>query len=94
MLRIGRFLYYSISAVSGLCKGLSMFYDKVGLHAGESFSSSSLPSLETEPLSDDIISFSGVDIITPAQKVMARQLNCDIVAGKSLLVTVWWIALL
>nr|XP_027079292.1 ABC transporter D family member 1 [Coffea arabica]XP_027079293.1 ABC transporter D family member 1 [Coffea arabica]XP_027079294.1 ABC transporter D family member 1 [Coffea arabica]XP_027079295.1 ABC transporter D family member 1 [Coffea arabica] len=54
---------------------------------GESFSSSSLPSLETEPLSDDIISFSGVDIITPAQKVMARQLNCDIVAGKSLLVT-------
>ena len=38
-------------------------------------------------LSDDIISFSKVDIITPGQKVLARQLECEIVPGKSLLVT-------
>nr|AIU99490.1 ABC Acyl Transporter [Salvia miltiorrhiza] len=37
--------------------------------------------------SDDIISFSKVDIITPGQKVLARQLVCEIVPGKSLLVT-------
>ncbi|CAI9109451.1 OLC1v1009273C1 [Oldenlandia corymbosa var. corymbosa] len=37
--------------------------------------------------SDDIISFSEVDIVTPAQKMMARKLKCDIVSGKSLLVT-------
>ncbi|KAK3043008.1 hypothetical protein RJ639_000985, partial [Escallonia herrerae] len=41
----------------------------------------------TESHSDDIISFSKVDIITPAQKMLARQLTCDIVPGKSLLVT-------
>ncbi|KAL3527746.1 hypothetical protein ACH5RR_012402 [Cinchona calisaya] len=53
----------------------------------ESFCSSSLSSEGRECLSDDIISFSEVDIVTPAQKVMARQLKCDIVSGKSLLVT-------
>ncbi|KAJ4898699.1 ABC transporter D family member 1 [Raphanus sativus] len=37
--------------------------------------------------SQDRISFSEVDIITPAQKLMASQLSCEIVAGKSLLVT-------
>nr|XP_029118398.1 ABC transporter D family member 1 isoform X2 [Elaeis guineensis] len=35
----------------------------------------------------DIISFSKVDIITPSQKLLARQLTCDILQGKSLLVT-------
>ncbi|XP_042458398.1 ABC transporter D family member 1 isoform X2 [Zingiber officinale] len=35
----------------------------------------------------DIISFCKVDIITPSQKLLARQLTCDIVHGKSLLVT-------
>lgn len=39
--------------------------------------------------SDDIICFSEVDIVTPAQKMTARKLKCDIVAGKSLLVTGW-----
>ena len=39
--------------------------------------------------SQDRISFSEVDIITPAQKLMASQLSCEIVAGKSLLVTGW-----
>ncbi|KAL8034186.1 hypothetical protein ABFX02_12G011400 [Erythranthe guttata] len=37
--------------------------------------------------SDDIISFYKVDIITPTQKVLARQLTCEIVPGQSLLVT-------
>ncbi|CAL9054400.1 unnamed protein product [Musa banksii] len=35
----------------------------------------------------DIISFRKVDIITPSQKLLAKQLTCDIVNGKSLLVT-------
>lgn len=48
---------------------------------------SSLRSKHTESRSDDIISFSKVDIITPTQKMLARQLTCDIVSGKSLLVT-------
>ncbi|KAJ0097046.1 hypothetical protein Patl1_27241 [Pistacia atlantica] len=37
--------------------------------------------------SEDAISFSELDIITPAQKLLARRLTCDIVPGKSLLVT-------
>ncbi|PON35610.1 ATP-binding cassette containing protein [Parasponia andersonii] len=37
--------------------------------------------------SEDVIAFSEVDIVTPAQKLLARQLTCDIVPGKSLLVT-------
>jgi len=36
---------------------------------------------------DDIISFKRVDIMTPAQKLLARQLSCDVIQGKSLLVT-------
>lgn len=36
---------------------------------------------------DDIISFSEVDVITPAQKLLARQLTCNVVQGKSMLVT-------
>lgn len=37
--------------------------------------------------SDDTISFLEVDIITPGQKMLARQLKFDIEPGKSLLVT-------
>ncbi|GMH08156.1 hypothetical protein Nepgr_009996 [Nepenthes gracilis] len=37
--------------------------------------------------SDDIISFSNADIVTPTQKMLARRLTCDIERGKSLLVT-------
>ncbi|KAL0431948.1 UNVERIFIED_CONTAM: ABC transporter D family member 1 [Sesamum radiatum] len=48
---------------------------------------SSLQSTQAQSLSDDIISFSNVDIITPTQKLLARRLTCDIVPGKSLLVT-------
>ncbi|KAK6258893.1 hypothetical protein SCA6_013367 [Theobroma cacao] len=36
---------------------------------------------------EDVISFAEVDIITPAQKLLARQLTVDVVPGKSLLVT-------
>ncbi|TKY47653.1 ABC transporter D family member 1 [Spatholobus suberectus] len=35
----------------------------------------------------DAISFSKVDIVTPAQKMLARELTCDIELGRSLLVT-------
>lgn len=37
--------------------------------------------------SENIITFSDVDIITPSQKLLAQQLSCDILPGKSLLVT-------
>ncbi|KAK7358975.1 hypothetical protein VNO77_00918 [Canavalia gladiata] len=37
--------------------------------------------------STDVISFSKVDIVTPAQKMLARELICDIERGGSLLVT-------
>lgn len=43
--------------------------------------------VSSSPSSEDVISFSEVDIITPGQKVLARKLTCDIVKGKSLLVT-------
>uniref|UniRef100_A0A5B6Z6Q8 Putative Peroxisomal membrane ABC transporter family, PMP family isoform 1 n=1 Tax=Davidia involucrata TaxID=16924 RepID=A0A5B6Z6Q8_DAVIN len=45
------------------------------------------PRTSTESHSENIISFQKVDIITPAQKMLARQLTCDILPGKSLLVT-------
>ncbi|XP_019415077.1 PREDICTED: ABC transporter D family member 1 [Lupinus angustifolius] len=37
--------------------------------------------------SKDAISFSKVDIVTPTQKMLARELTCDIELGESLLVT-------
>jgi ABC-type uncharacterized transport system fused permease/ATPase subunit len=37
--------------------------------------------------SEEIISFHGVDIVTPSQKLLASQLSCDVSQGKSLLVT-------
>lgn len=42
---------------------------------------------ENETPPQDMISFSEVDIITPSQKLLARQLTCQIVQGKSLLLT-------
>jgi ABC-type uncharacterized transport system fused permease/ATPase subunit len=50
-------------------------------------SESKSPSKRRDLYSEDAISFSEVDIITPAQKMLARQLTCDIVPGESLLVT-------
>ncbi|KAE8704920.1 ABC transporter D family member 1 [Hibiscus syriacus] len=46
-----------------------------------------LQSQRTALSAKDVISFSEVDIITPAQKLLARQLTCDVVPEKSLLVT-------
>ncbi|KAF6139384.1 hypothetical protein GIB67_026226 [Kingdonia uniflora] len=43
--------------------------------------------IESSFPSEDMISFSEVDIITPSQKLLAGKLTCDIVPGKSLLVT-------
>ncbi|GAB4843881.1 ATP-binding cassette sub- D member 1 [Ancistrocladus abbreviatus] len=43
--------------------------------------------LASDDYFDHMISFSNVDIITPAQKMLARRLTCDIESGKSLLVT-------
>ncbi|XP_057431902.1 ABC transporter D family member 1 [Lotus japonicus] len=37
--------------------------------------------------SKDVISFSKVDIVTPTQKMLARELTCDVELGGSLLVT-------
>lgn len=50
----------------------------------------SLQSDEMHKESDDVISFSEVDIITPTQKLLARKLTCDIVPGKNLLLTGQW----
>ncbi|XP_057970554.1 ABC transporter D family member 1 [Malania oleifera] len=55
--------------------------------SGDPVSNASLPSKRSESYSEESISFSEVDIITPAQKMLARQLTCDIIPGKSLLVT-------
>lgn len=40
--------------------------------------------------SKDVISFSKVDIVTPTQKMLARELTCDVELGGSLLVTGWY----
>ena len=45
------------------------------------------PSERESLQSEDAITFSEVDIITPSQKMLARKLTCDIVPGESLLVT-------
>ncbi|KAG8642874.1 ABC transporter D family member 1 isoform X2 [Manihot esculenta] len=45
------------------------------------------PSKENDVDAKDFISFTEVDIISPAQKLLAKQLTFDIVQGKSLLVT-------
>ncbi|KAK7318604.1 hypothetical protein RJT34_03307 [Clitoria ternatea] len=48
-------------------------------------SASAIPPVRDAP--SDVISFSKVDIITPSQKMLAKQLICDIERGGSLLVT-------
>nr|CAD1833661.1 unnamed protein product [Ananas comosus var. bracteatus] len=60
------------------------------LHAAQSevtLLDSPVPSKENGTPAEDRISFQEVDIITPSQKLLARRLVCDIVHGKSLLVT-------
>ncbi|KAE8676575.1 ABC transporter D family member 1 [Hibiscus syriacus] len=55
--------------------------------SGDLSANNLLQSQRTAFSAKDVISFSEVDIITPAQKLLARQLTCDVVQGKSLLVT-------
>ncbi|OAY82490.1 ABC transporter D family member 1 [Ananas comosus] len=60
------------------------------LHAAQSevtLLDSPVPSKENGTPAEDRISFQEVDIVTPSQKLLARRLVCDIVHGKSLLVT-------
>ncbi|KAJ6737193.1 ATP-BINDING CASSETTE SUB-FAMILY D MEMBER [Salix viminalis] len=54
---------------------------------GDSLNSKLSPSKNSELYSKDVISFMEVDIITPAQKLLARQLTFDIEQRKSLLLT-------
>lgn len=61
--------------------------NKVVGHFGDSITGKLSPSKESDLYLKDAISFVEVDIITPAQKLLARQLTFDIVRGKSLLVT-------
>ncbi|KAJ6378134.1 hypothetical protein OIU78_028385 [Salix suchowensis] len=55
--------------------------------SGDSLNGKLSPSKNSELYSEDAISFVEVDIITPAQKLLARQLTFDIGQGKSLLLT-------
>lgn len=61
--------------------------DEVDDRSGVTASDAVLPSKSSNLHSEDVISFYKVDIITPAQKLLARKLTCDIVPGRSLLVT-------
>ncbi|QHN81675.1 ABC transporter D family member [Arachis hypogaea] len=57
----------------------------------EAAQSGNMIDADTSPVRDshskDVISFSKVDIVTPTQKMLARELTCDIALGGSLLVT-------
>ncbi|XP_061949606.1 ABC transporter D family member 1-like [Populus nigra] len=55
--------------------------------SGDSLNGKLSPSKNSELYSKDAISFMEVDIITPAQKLLARQLTFDIGQGQSLLLT-------
>ncbi|XVF15175.1 hypothetical protein REPUB_Repub09cG0127800 [Reevesia pubescens] len=55
--------------------------------SGDLSTDNSSRSRTTGLYAEDAISFAEVDIIAPAQKLLARQLTCDVVPGKSLLVT-------
>ncbi|WVZ67270.1 hypothetical protein U9M48_016375 [Paspalum notatum var. saurae] len=46
-----------------------------------------VPSNAINAASEETISFHGVNIVTPSQKLLASQLSCDVSQGKSLLVT-------
>ncbi|KQK08073.1 ABC transporter D family member 1 [Brachypodium distachyon] len=46
-----------------------------------------VPSSAISSASEEIISFHEVDIVTPTQKLLANKLSCNVVQGKSLLLT-------
>ncbi|KAK7306012.1 hypothetical protein VNO77_43926 [Canavalia gladiata] len=54
--------------------------------SGDSINGSIIPPVR-DYHAKDVISFSKVHIVTPAQKMLARELTCDVELGRSLLVT-------
>ncbi|KAL6223304.1 hypothetical protein ACLB2K_006691 [Fragaria x ananassa] len=76
----------SINRVFELEELLDAAQSVVG-YSGGSEAGNLSPSEREGVQSEDAINFSEVDIITPSQKLLARKLTCDIVPGKSLLVT-------
>ena len=75
-------LHNLVSVLSNLL-GCCLFTNNLMEIADENVGTSSKSNEESE----DVISFSEVDIITPTQKLLARKLTCEIVPGKSLLLT-------
>lgn len=65
----------------------SIWANKVVRHTGDDEISGSSQHKWNSTNYQDSISFSKLDIITPSQKLLARQLTFEIVPGKSLLVT-------
>ncbi|KAJ6996568.1 hypothetical protein NC653_013237 [Populus alba x Populus x berolinensis] len=63
---------------SGYCGMELGFVCKIFCLPGDSLNSKLSPSKNSELYSKDAISFMEVDIITPAQKLLARQLTFDI----------------
>ncbi|KAI9113779.1 hypothetical protein K1719_015030 [Acacia pycnantha] len=55
--------------------------------SGDFMSGAFVPKKMRDVQTTDVMSFSKVDIVTPAQKMLARELTCDIMRGGSLLVT-------
>lgn len=55
-------------------------------HSGQFINGGPISSA-TDYHSKDVISFSKVNIVTPSQKMLARELTCDVELGRSLLVT-------
>ncbi|PKI61174.1 hypothetical protein CRG98_018405 [Punica granatum] len=70
-----------------LSGGINRIFELEELLDAAQSGESGLPSKKGHLHSEDAISFSKVDIITPSQKLLARKLTCDIEPGKSLLVT-------
>lgn len=54
---------------------------------GQSFADVQSQSQTKYLYSEDAITFSEVDIVNPAQKMLTHKLTCEVFPGKSLLVT-------
>lgn len=75
-------LHNLVSVLSNLL-GCSIFTNNLMEIADENAGTSSKSNEESK----DVISFLEVDIITPTHNLLARKLTCEIVPGKSLLLT-------
>ncbi|CAI9758234.1 unnamed protein product [Fraxinus pennsylvanica] len=78
---------YALSPTKLLQHGFDLGTDSDREYGEDIHNGSSTQSNLTASLSEDSISFSKVDIITPAQEMLAKQLTCVIAPGRSLLVT-------